>query len=93
MIAVNDELRNNFKAAAISAMLDHKKALYKGDIAWNINNQFDESHIDSALVNIHDDEKLDNVIEVLGGEVKDAPSVFHMLSSFEVEALAAAWYD
>jgi len=82
-----------FKSAVLQALADMITAWGKGDIKWNVSNQFDETILESAFDEFSHDEDLQyKCYAKFNAELpENIMNLAFVASTFEVEPMSSAW--
>ena len=81
----------NFKTYTQTMIELELLALSTIENAFNVNNQFYESILESALENLNNDNAVEAAYEMFDGTGADIMSVAHYLSTFYTPEISEAW--
>jgi len=83
----------NFKTVIQTKIEIELEAWKNGEKKFNVNNQFDESVLESALENINNDDVLKETYKMYNGLNVPVMDIAHFLSAFEAPEISSAWID
>ena len=82
----------NFRKRSVKLMEVELQEWKAGDKNWNVNNQFNETVLESALESITD-ENAEKAFAIFGDKKVHAMDLAHFFSAFEAPEMDRAWTD